>query len=196
MTTLDNHNDTRLCCLRDKPEDFARLGLDPESVDSWEDGLRTDTGPGSYEWWYLDAHLDDRSSLVIMFYTKNPLTPDRPLEPFVSVQLERPNGEPPVFESHASAAQFSASQECCDVRIGEDRLRGDLHDYEIHVAHEHVTIDVALTAQVRPWRHAAARVYFGESHEHFFAWLPSVPQGSVSVELSVGARAERLTGPG
>jgi hypothetical protein len=70
MTTLDNDTDTRLCRLADKPEDFARLGLDPDSVQPWEDGLRTDTGPGSYEWWYFDAHLDDGSSLVIMFYTK------------------------------------------------------------------------------------------------------------------------------
>jgi hypothetical protein len=196
MTTIDQHKTTRLCRLANEPEDFARLGLDPDSVQPWEDGLRTDGGPGSYEWWYFDAHLKDGSSLVIMFYTKNPLRADRPLEPHVSVQLERPSGQPLAFESHASAAQFQASQECCDVRIGDNRFRGDLHDYEIHVAHEDVTIDVKLTGQVRPWRHGAGRVYFGEHDEHFFAWLPSVPQGVASVEVNVGGRTERLEGVG
>jgi len=196
MTTLDSHTDTRLCRLADKPEDFARLGLDPQSVQPWEDGLRTDTGSGSYEWWYFDAHLDDGSSLVIMFYTKNPIRPDRPLEPYVTVQLERPGAEPLAFQSHASAAQFRASRECCDVRIGENRFRGDLHDYEIHVVYAGVTIDAKLTGQVGPWRHGAGRVCFGENDEHYFAWLPSVPQGVVSVEVNVGGQTERFTGVG
>jgi len=196
MTTLDNRKDTRLCRLADAPDDFARLGIDPDAIEPWEDGLRTDTGPGHYEWWYFDAHLDDGSSLVIMFYTKNPLTPDRPLEPYVTVQLERPNGAGVAFASHATAAQFSAGEDCCDVRIADNRFHGDLHDYQIHVAHEDVTIDVELKAQVQPWRHSAGRVYFGEHDEHFFAWLPSVPQGAASVELCVGGRTERLTGIG
>jgi hypothetical protein len=59
-------------------------------------------GPGCYEWWYFDAHLEDGSSLVIVFYTKNPLAPEHPLEPFVTVQLDRPGHSP------------------CDARFGRD----------------------------------------------------------------------------
>ena len=187
---------TRLCRLADRPEDFRSLGIVPGSVAAWEDGLRTDGAPGSYEWWYFDAHLDDGSSLVIGFYTKNPITPDRPLEPLVGVQLNRPGADSLSFECHAAPEQFSASRDGCDVRIADSTVRGDLHDYEIHVAHEDVAIDVKLTSQVHPWRHAAGRIYFGEHDEHFFAWLPSVPQGVVSVELGVGTRTERLAGVG
>jgi hypothetical protein len=196
MQTVEKHTNARRCRMADEPEDFQRLGLDPESVGAWEDGLRTDTGPGSYEWWYFDAHLDDGSSLVIMFNTKNPMTPHRPLEPTVSVQLNRPGAEPLTFERHASAEEFNASKDSCDVCIAGNRFLGDLHHYEIHVAHEDTTIDVELTAQVRPWRKGAGRVYFGENDDHFFAWLASVPQGSVSVQLSVGGHTERLTGIG
>ncbi len=49
----------------------------------------TDTAPGSYGWWHFDAHPDNGSSPMIVFYTKSPLTPDYPLEPFVSVNLGR-----------------------------------------------------------------------------------------------------------
>jgi hypothetical protein len=196
MQTLEEHTNSRLCRLADEPEDFQRLGLDPKSVGAWEDGLRTDPGPGSYEWWYFDAHLDDGSSLVITFNTKNPMTPHRPLEPTVSVQLNRPGAKALTFSCPASAEQFSASKDSCDVRVADNRFRGDLHHYEIHVAYEDATIDVELTSQARPWRKGAGRLYFGENDEHFFAWLASVPQGTVSVQLSNGGRTERLTGIG
>jgi hypothetical protein len=186
----------RRCRRADEPEDFQRIGLDTDSIAGWEDGLRTDTAPGSYEWWYFDAHLDDGSTLVIVFYTKNPLTPDHPLEPYVTVHLEQPGTEALSFECHASAEQFAAEGDRCDVRIGESTFRGDLHDYEIHVAHEDLTIDVKLTAQVRPWRPGTGHVYFGEHDEHFFAWLPSVPQGTVSVDLTSGSRKQQQSGIG
>jgi CrtC N-terminal lipocalin domain len=196
MKTLEKPTSARLCRLADEPEDYRRLGLTPDTVEAWEDGLRTDPGPGSYEWWYFDAHLDDGSSLVIMFNTKNPMSPHRPLDPNVSVQLNRPGAERHAFAPHVPADQFYASKESCDVRVADNWFRGDLHYYEIHVAHEDTTIDVALTAQVRPWRKGAGRVYFGENDEHYFAWLASVPQGTVSVRLSNGGETERLTGIG
>ncbi len=43
------------------PEFLQRDGL-TETVAPWEDGLRADTGRGFFAWWYVDAHLDDRST--------------------------------------------------------------------------------------------------------------------------------------
>jgi hypothetical protein len=190
------HLDTLRCHMADTPEDYQRLGLKCGSVAIWEDALRTDTAPGSYEWWYFDAHLDDGSSLVIVFYTKNPLSPDRPLEPFVTVHLDRPGAETVTFENHSSAEQFSASPDGCDVRIEDSTFRGDLHHYEIHVAHDDLVVDVELTGHVPPWRPATGHLLFGEHDEHFFAWLPSVPQGAASVALTSGDSTEHLSGVG
>ena len=53
------------------PEEFARLGLSPSRIEAWEDGARTDGGRGTYEWWYFDFSLDDGSTLVIVFLTKD-----------------------------------------------------------------------------------------------------------------------------
>ena len=33
----------------DKPEDFAKLGIRPERIEVFEDGMRTEGGPGGYE---------------------------------------------------------------------------------------------------------------------------------------------------
>lgn len=193
----DGDNAARRPCRRaDRPEDFQRLGLDPTSVAAWEDGRRTTAGPGSYEWWYFDAHLDDGASLVIVFYTKSPLRPQEPLDPYVSVHLEEPGGEPLSFEAHSAPAQFSAVRDRCEVKIAGSTFGGDLRDYEIHVEHESLTIDARLHAEVRPWRPGTGHVYFGEHDEHFFAWLPSVPQGTVSVELSRNGQRTRHSGIG
>ena len=190
------HYEFPLCRMADAPVDYQRLGLKADSIAIWEDALRTDTAPGSYEWWYFDAHLDDGSALVIVFYTKNPLSPEQPLEPFVTVHLDRPGSETLTFEVHKPAEQFSASRDGCDVRIGDNRFRGDLHHYEIHVAQGDRVIDLELTGHVPPWRPATGHLLFGGHDEHFFAWLPSVPQGVASVALTNGGSTEHLSGIG
>jgi transposase-like protein len=48
------------------PQDYARLGLARKEIKPWEDGARTDDRPGSYEWWYFDAHLVDGTKLVVV----------------------------------------------------------------------------------------------------------------------------------
>ncbi len=74
---------------------------------------------------FFDAHLDDGSSLVIVFNAENPLTPDWPVEPFVTVRLDRPGLQPLSFESHSSVARFSVGTDGCGVRIGGNTFRGD-----------------------------------------------------------------------
>jgi hypothetical protein len=53
--------------LADRPEDFQRLGLNPDAVAPWEDGQRISTEPGKLEWWYFDAHLSDGTVIVVVF---------------------------------------------------------------------------------------------------------------------------------
>ncbi|MDB4873825.1 MAG: hypothetical protein JWM41_271 [Gemmatimonadetes bacterium] len=180
----------------DTPEDFAKLGIQPRRIQAFEDGMRTDGGPGGYEWWYFDSHLSDGSSLVIVFYTKAQLSPDGALAPFASLELTRP-GQPPIsLEAHVAPSAFSARRDRCDVRIGDNTFRGDLHQYDIHFSHEGVTGDITLTGQVPSWRPTSGCMYFGEHDEHFFAWLPAVPQGDVTVDLNIRGKQEHLQGIG
>ncbi|MDB5447090.1 MAG: carotenoid 1,2-hydratase [Phenylobacterium sp.] len=180
----------------DRPEDFAKLGIKPGEIEPFEDGMRTEGGPGGYEWWYFDSHLSDGSSLVIVFFTKGMMNPAGKLAPFVTVELDRPGRPTLHFEARVPPRAFLASRDRCDVRIGGNRFRGDLHDYEIHFAHGDVTIDVKLTGEVPAWRPTSGHMYFGEHDEHFFAWLPAVPQGKVSVDLNIRGEQQRLEGVG
>ena len=39
-----------------------------DNIELWEDGLRT-AKRNQYEWWYMDAKLDDGSVIVAYFYS-------------------------------------------------------------------------------------------------------------------------------
>jgi hypothetical protein len=186
-----------LARLADRDEDYARLGLQRGHVALWEDGLRTSGGPGSYEWWYFDSHLEDGTSLVVTFYTKWILQPKGPEAPMIIVNLDRPGKPTQQITVHATPEQFSASTERCDVRIKDCYFRGDLHTYQIKVADEDLTIEAELIGQVPSWRPATGHTYFGAQDEHLFAWMPAVPQGSVTVTLTEkGSAPQTLRGIG
>lgn len=187
----------KLARLADRDDDYARLGLQRGQVAPWEDGMRTSGGRGSYEWWYFDSHLEDGSSLVITFYTKWMLQPKGPEAPMVMVNLDRPGKPTQQVTIHATPEQFRASTESCDVRLKDCYFRGDLHTYHIKVVGEGLTVEAELVGQVPSWRPGTGFSYFGAHDEHTFAWMPAVPQGSVTVTLTEGNSApQTLTGIG
>jgi len=188
--------DKILARTADRPEDYKKLGIEPKTIALWEDGMRTDGNKGSYEWWYFDSHLHDGSSVVIVFFTKSLMSPGNPLEPYVSVEINRPGTQTIHKEIHVVPIEFKASKEKCDVNIGGNYFRGDLQNYQIHVTDGDFALDVNLKAQVPSWRPSSGHMYFGERDQYLFAWLPSVPQGEVALDLKIGDKSEHLTGIG
>lgn len=80
--------------------------------------------------------------------------------------------------------------------IGENRFTGDLHTYRIQATAEEISADVTLTGEVPPWRPATGYMLFGADRSLEFAWLPSVPQGAVTVTYSVDGERHETTGVG
>jgi hypothetical protein len=177
-------------------EDYARLGIKPRQIEPWEDGLRTDGGKGTYEWWYFDAHLNDGSKLVIDFLTKPVADMDKPLTPCVRFTFDRPDGTHMERMAFPPVSAFHAARDHCDVRMGPNTFAGDLHTYQIHIAIAEVVADVTLTGQVPAWRPATGTLLFGPRGEYTFAWLPAVPQGEVAATITVAGQTERFTGNG
>ncbi len=181
----------------DRDEDYARLGLKRDQVEQWEDGMRTSGGRDSFEWWYFDSRLEDGTKVVITFYTKWLLKPRGPEAPLITVDIDRPGQPAKDLMIHAGPEEFKASRETCDVQIKDSYFRGDLHTYNIKVVDESVVLEAELVGQVPPWRPGTAYKYFGEHDEHFFAWLPAVPQGRATVTITEkGSQPRTLTGVG
>jgi len=185
-----------LAALASGPADFARFGLDPTTVAGWEDGARTDNRAGTYEWWYLDAHLDDGATLVVIFMNKDLAIPNRPLSPILRLNLDLPDGRSYQKVVPFPAKEWSAAGDRADVRLGANRFAGDLHEYRIQATAGEVSVDVTLTGQIRPWRPATGYMLFGPDRDREFAWLPSVPLGTVSGSYTVEGVTRPVTGVG
>ncbi|MDR1250284.1 MAG: hypothetical protein LBK63_13410 [Treponema sp.] len=180
------------------PEHYARLGLERGEIAPWEDGTRTNSGEkGTYEWWYFDSHLDDGTSLVIVFYTKSMMSPQTAPDPQVTFRLNTP-GEVEYSGVYrpAKGETFSASKEFCDVRMGHCYSRGNLREYEIYYRDKTTEAKVTLQSNVPPWRPETGYIFFGENDERYFAWLPSVPEGQVTAEITRNGTTVRKSGTG
>jgi hypothetical protein len=185
--------------LADTDADYARLGIDRTSIAPREDGQRESIDSGHYEWWYFDAHLDDGATIVVVFYTKPASDPNSKLAPVVTINLTLPDGRIVNKAFRAKPDAFSASRKGCDVRIGANRFVGDLHRYRITARIEDVSVDIDLVGEVPPWRPKSGHTYFAKAKgvpEKLFAWLPSVPQGRVTIDYTVDGVALKGTGIG
>jgi hypothetical protein len=190
---------SQTCRIGATPADYQRYGIAKGEIAAWEDGFRTRPGgPGTFEWWYFDAVLDDGSTLVINFMVKD-IRGGRgikqPASPVVTFQLDRPDGTHVERAQHAPG-DFAFAADHCDVRVGANTFAGDLHTYRIHVDIDAVTADVILTGQVPSWRPETGHILFGDDQPHLFAWLPSVPQGTVQATLTVDGQTRALAGTG
>jgi CrtC N-terminal lipocalin domain len=185
-----------LAVMASSPADYERLGLSPASIAPWEDGARTDDSPGTYEWWYFDAHLADGAKLVIVFMNKDIAQPQKPLSPMLRLDLDLPDGR--HFENLVPypAGEWSTAKDHADVRLGQNRFVGDLHRYRIQATAAEVSVDVTLTSEVPPWRPSTGYILFGADRSREFAWLPAVPQGAVTATCSVDGERHETTGVG
>jgi hypothetical protein len=181
--------------LGSTPEDYARLGIAHRHIEPKEDGMRTDGSAGTFEWWYFDAHLADGAKLVVVFFTKQITDLKKPLTPMVRIDLTLPDGTAIEKFVEFDADAFSASTETCDVRIGHNVFAGDLHRYTIRAELDDVEVDVTLTGQVPAWRPETGYWFFGDESD-YFAWLPSVPQGTVEATYTSGGKTVTTTGVG
>jgi hypothetical protein len=186
----------KLAVTASSPADYERLGLSPTSIEPWEDGARTDDSPGTYEWWYFDAHLADGAKLVMSFMDKDIAEPQKPLSPLLRLDLDLADGR--HFEKivHYRSDEWSAAKDHTDVHLGENRFTGDLHRYQIQATADEISVDVTLTGEVPPWRPSTGYMLFGEDRSLEFAWLPSVPQGAVTVTYSIDGEQHETTGVG
>jgi hypothetical protein len=188
--------DAPLAVTASADADYARLGLARHEIMPWEDGARTDDRPGMYEWWYFDAHLDDGAKLVVVFMDKDLATPQVPLQPMIRLNLDLADGRSFVKLAKFDPASWSSAKDHADVRIGANRFTGDLHTYRITARVDEIEVDVTLTGDVPPWRPETGYMLFGEDRSHEFSWLPSVPQGRVTVRYGVGDERFETTGVG
>jgi hypothetical protein len=181
--------------MGNSPQDFQRLGLQKDRMEPWEDGAHTDGSPGTWEWWYMDAEFDG-ATLAIFMMTKPWVSHYLPLTPSVYVTLKLPDGSTIQKAATIPADEFSAAKDECDMRMGSNYFRGDLHTYHAHVEIDDFVADIHLTGTVRAWRPGTGYLFFGEHDEDFFATSQPVPLGDARVTVRGKDLDLKGNGPG
>ncbi len=183
----------KIARLGDTPADYEQLGLLPHVIQQKEDALHTSGKLGEYEWWYFDAKLEGGYSLVIIFYSQPVTAATAGYAPCVSFSLTGPNCE--VFEEVSAPLKNTRfSRKRCYVKIGRSTMIGNLKDYAIHFENDNVRCDVSLEGLAKSYRHKTGQIFFGD--KHYFAWLPAVPEGQVTADITVNGKKLALTGSG
>lgn len=172
--------------------DYQKLKLQKE-VTLWEDGHRTNGKFGEYEWWYFDGKMEDGSNLVIVYYTQ-PVTAIAPnYTPSITFSLTKDGKQ--IQDSMAyKAADCSFDREKCCNKLGKSFCEGNLRDYKLHYESSRVQADVTLKSSSDPWRPETGHFLFDE--KKYFAWLPSVPEGTMEATITVDGETITCSGTG
>jgi len=165
---------------------YENMGLKRSTVELWEDGSRVDGSKGTYEWWYFDSHYPDGTVLVIFMYLKNPIRVNSPITPMSTIELTLPDGTKYSEEVYASLSESHYAKDRCDVRIGDCRCRGDLKHYDVVFRGKTMRATLTLDGTIPAWRSQTGSIFFGDAEEHYFAWLPAVPEGNAVADVSYG----------
>jgi hypothetical protein len=179
---------------KDTAESLKREGLKAGEVEPWEDGYRTKDTPDTFEWWYFDAESDDGGNAVVVFNTRPQTNPKGPLSPSVVLIMRSPEGEKVKLIPKFKPEDFSAAAEGCDVRIGENRVQGDLGRYELHVEVESCAADLVSTRETPSWRPGSGVSYSGRNKSNYFAWVVPVPYGTVDGTVVFKGNKRRVQG--
>lgn len=182
--------------LMDTPEDHARLGVEPGRIEVWEDRRRDDSRRGGWEWWYVDAILDDGTTVVVQLFPKRVasalLAHDRPT---VWIKVTTPDGAVRDRKVSYRADQYRYGGGRCDVRMGPHTMVGDLAEYDVHIEPiDGVGCDLHLSTRSKPFRPGSGYIGFGDRDEQYFTWLCVMPRGEVTGSLTIDGCVREVRG--
>ena len=176
---------------------YEKMGLNKNEVEIWEDGSRVDGSRGCYEWWYYDSHYPDGTVLVLFFFSKMPIDVNGPIKPIASMELTLPDGRKFSEEVYAKIEDSHYAKDKCDVRIGPCRCSGDLKHYDVVFCGKTMSATLTLDGTIRAWRSQTGSIFFGDNEEHYFAWLPAIPEGKAVADVTYdGGKKLHLEGSG
>ncbi len=89
-----------------------------------------------------------------------------------------------IFVQHLfDKDEFHVSTERCEVRAGNDTLKGAFPDYTLHIQDPKVTVTLSIHDLVPGWRPGNGRVYFGEERDRFYDFVMSNTRARVQGTL-------------
>mgnify|MGYP000872135517 CR=1 FL=1 len=183
--------------LMDRPEDFKKLGINPDKVELWEGGLRNTDDIGNNEVWYFDGTFEDGSKVIIGFRPKTAAgMGEKGFSPNLNLDITRPNGTTTQEFAFATIENSSMSKEKCDVHFGPDYCTGNFKDFDVHVeSTATLACDLHYHALTEPFRQATSEIALGDEGQYYYTDL-CVPKCEVSGTLTYDGKKVEVKGQG
>lgn len=183
----------------DLPQLMQHEGL-TATPQPWEDGMRLDPVPGTYEWWYIQGTFEDGSHFEFTFFPKPWFEISSSLDPFVAVVITSPDGKTSSDFIHASSTQFTASRGQTNVTIGNNNwLRGDLKTYQLHVQSPKgfgADLFFDRTAPSARGGGGTGKFYLDPSLTRYTGWFIALPSAKVHGTLTYNGETHKVHGEG
>ena len=162
------------------------------NVEKWEDGARTKGNHNEFEWWYLDAKLEDGSLFVCYFYKVHFIRDQF----FIGMNYSsKEHGD--IFKlKYFKKDEVSFARDSCNVAMRNNYFIGNLKNYRISLDPDDFDgfgVDIDLSARLKPYRPQDGII---KAEEDFFAWLAAVPDGDINVKLNIDGKKTQLKGDG
>jgi hypothetical protein len=182
--------------MADSPEDFKELGINETETEIWEDGMRTDGKEGTYEWWYVDAELNDGITVVAVFFTKYKFDLQGPAQPTATLTITYPDGTVIFREiSEPAGTVMKSSKEKADVNVGDSYLRYVDGDYELYFHDGTLEFNAMMKNTSPMWRPDTGYNFYGENKD-YMGWFVAQPSSDIQATLTMDGQSTELTGTG
>lgn len=129
-------------------------------------------------------------------YLKNPINASGKVMPMSTIELTLPNGKKYSEEVYASIKESHYAKDKCDVKIGECWCKGDLKHYDVVFKGKTMSATLSLDGTIPAWRSQTGSIFFGDKEEHYFAWLPAIPEGNAIADVTYDGKKLHLEGSG
>lgn len=165
-------------------------------VTEQDNALHPETSRWAFEHWYFDAHLDSGHTVVAFLQKRRPEEPPWS-SPVVELLVYDPDGHRRQVTVRHPKADFSASTERCEVRIGESRARSDwsgpLPVHHLHAAEEDLVFDLTFTNETPAWMPGGGLSHIGDDT---FGWVVPGPRAAVTGTVTIDGQTRSVTGRG
>jgi len=151
-----------------------------------------------FEWWYLDASFDNGYSFVTSWQMENmkfrgALTPYRLIEFAIYDPQGKKTSALPTFK----ADNYSASKKSCDVRMGNNHLRGDYPRYDIDFLEGDLGCKLSFENLTQGYKDPPEGVkYFSRKPDRYIGWAIAQPKAKVTGKLIVKGKEIPVNGVG
>jgi len=161
-----------------------------------DDALHPYDSKTYWEWWYFDARFDDghRCVLELQFPNLTKLFAD---ECTMLFNVYTPDGREFNNIVPFPGSMWKASEETCDVAIGDNTIKGYYPEYRVKFTHENLACDLVFENLLPGWTRGTGEIMFGKPEKKkVFGWVVAQPRAKASGTLTVDGVEHKVTGLG